>query len=63
MIINWFLFVAVWLLAITLAVLMATAVFCIIKEAIKTTIDRNKQLCLVNNLQGNLEVSKEDTSK
>lgn len=40
--INWFLFVAAWLLAITLAVLMATAVFFIIKEAIKTTIKRNK---------------------
>lgn len=63
MMINWFLFVATWLIAITLAVLMATAVFFIIKEAIKTAIARNKQLCLVTNLQGNLEVSKEDTSK
>lgn len=42
MMINWFLFVAMWFLAITLAVLMATAVFFIIKETIKTTIKRNK---------------------
>lgn len=42
MMINWFLFVAAWFIAITLAVLMATAVFFIIKETIKTAISRNK---------------------